>query len=404
MPRSKRRTSSSAATSGRARPRSGDAAALGCDSLTTLLEQALPPAIRARRPLALPAARPEREVLAELRRLAAKNRVLKSFIGQGYYGTFTPPVILRNVPRTPRGTRHTRHIRPKSRKGGSRRCSLVFQTMVSDLTGLPIANASLLDEATAAAEAMAMARRASRSPSRTFFVSERCHPQTIAVLATRAECHGIELRVGDERTPPPECFGALVQYPDTFGAIVDHRPFVEALHAQGALLVAATDLLALALLSPPGEWGADIAVGSAQRFGVPMGYGGPHAAFLACREDLVRQLPGRLVGVSRDVQGAPALRLALQTREQHIRREKATSNICTAQVLLAVIAAMYAVWHGPQGLERIARRTHRMAALAAEGLARLGFAVSPAAFFDTLVAQTGGCDRGDAMRRRSRTG
>ncbi|MCX7961408.1 MAG: aminomethyl-transferring glycine dehydrogenase [Burkholderiales bacterium] len=363
-------------------------AALGCDSLATLLEQALPPAIRARRPLALPAARPEREVLAELRRLAAKNRVLKSFIGQGYYGTFTPPVILRNVLENPAWyTAYTPYQAEISQ--GRLEALLVFQTMVSDLTGLPIANASLLDEATAAAEAMAMARRASRSPSRTFFVSERCHPQTIAVLATRAECQGIELRVGDERAPPPDCFGALVQYPDTLGGVVDHRPLAEALHAHGALLVAATDLLALVLLSPPGEWGADIAVGSAQRFGVPMGYGGPHAAFLACREDLVRQLPGRLVGVSRDAQGAPALRLALQTREQHIRREKATSNICTAQVLLAVIAAMYAVWHGPQGLERIARRTHRMAALAAQGLARLGFAVSPAAFFDTIVAETG---------------
>jgi glycine dehydrogenase len=266
---------------------------------------------------------------------------------------------------------------------------LAFQTMVCDLTALPIANASLLDEATAAAEAMALARRSSKAKSNTFFVSARCHPQTIAVVKTRAECIGIEIVVGDEATQVPACFGALVQYPDTLGAVRDHRVLAQALHAQGALLVAATDLLALTLRAPPGEWGADIAVGSAQRFGVPMGYGGPHAAFLACKDELKRSLPGRLVGVSRDAQGAVALRLALQTREQHIRREKATSNICTAQVLLAVIAAMYAVYHGPQGLERMARRVRRMAAIAKAGLERLGFAVGPDAFFDTLVVETG---------------
>jgi glycine dehydrogenase len=363
-------------------------AALGMDSLDALVAEVLPPAIRMRAPLALPGPRPEREVLAEVARMAGKNRVLKSFIGQGYYGTFTPPVILRNVLENPAWyTAYTPYQAEISQ--GRLEALLVFQTMVCDLTGLAVANASLLDEATAAAEAMMLARRASRAASDTFFVSARCHPQTIAVLATRAECVGISVVTGDERAAPPECFGALVQYPDTLGGLAEHRALAEALHAKGALLVAATDLLALAVLAPPGEWGADVAVGSAQRFGVPFGYGGPHAAFLACRDELKRQLPGRLVGVSRDAQGAPALRLALQTREQHIRREKATSNICTAQVLLAVVAAMYAVYHGPEGLKRIALRAHRMASLAKQGLERMGFAVSPAEFFDTIVVEAG---------------
>ena len=367
-------------------------AALGLESLDALIAEVLPPAIRTARPLALPPGRTEREVLAELARMAARNRVLKSFIGQGYYGTFTPPVILRNVLENPAWyTAYTPYQSEISQ--GRLEALLVFQTMVSDLTGLAIANASLLDEATAAAEAMMLARRASRAQGNAFFVSARCHPQTIAVLRTRAECAGITLLTGDERGPLPECFGALVQYPDTLGGIAEHRALAEALHAKEALLAVATDLLALTLLAPPGEWGADVAVGSAQRFGVPFGYGGPHAAFIACRDELKRQLPGRLVGVSRDAQGAPALRLALQTREQHIRREKATSNICTAQVLLAVVAAMYAVYHGPEGLRRIALRAHRMASLARSGLARMGFAVTPAEFFDTIVVETAAATR-----------
>jgi glycine dehydrogenase len=363
-------------------------AAIGAASLEALAAQVVPPAIRQREALALPGPRPEHEVLAELARLAAKNRVLKSFIGQGYYGTLTPPVILRNVLENPAWYTAYTPYQPEISQGRLE-ALLVFQTMVCDLTGLAIANASLLDEATAAAEAMALARRSSKAKANVFFVSERCHPQTIAVVRTRAECIGVEVVAGDEAKQVPACFGALVQYPDTLGAVRDHRVLAQALHAQGALLVAATDLLALTLLAPPGEWGADIAVGAAQRFGVPMGYGGPHAAFLACRDELKRSLPGRLVGVSRDAQGAVALRLALQTREQHIRREKATSNICTAQVLLAVIAAMYAVYHGPQGLERIAQRVRRMAAIAKAGLERLGFTVGPDAFFDTLVVETG---------------
>jgi glycine dehydrogenase len=363
-------------------------ATIGVASLEELVTQVVPPAIRMQETLALPGPRPEHEVLSELERLAANNRVLKSFIGQGYYGTLTPPVILRNVLENPAWYTAYTPYQPEISQGRLE-ALLNYQTMVCDLTGLAIANASLLDEATAAAEAMALARRSSRAKSATFFVSGRCHPQTIAVVRTRAACIGVEIAVGDEAQRVPSCFGALVQYPDTLGAIRDHRVLAQALHAQGALLVAATDLLALTLLAPPGEWGADIAVGSSQRFGVPFGYGGPHAAFLACRDELKRSMPGRLVGVSRDAQGAVALRLALQTREQHIRREKATSNICTAQVLLAVIAAMYAVYHGPQGLARIARRVRRMAAIAKAGLERLGFAAGPDAFFDTLVVESG---------------
>ncbi|MGH8706119.1 MAG: glycine dehydrogenase (aminomethyl-transferring), partial [Burkholderiales bacterium] len=363
-------------------------AAIGVRSLEELIEQVVPPAIRMRGALALPGPRPEREVLAELARMAVRNHVLKSFIGQGYYGTFTPGVIQRNVLENPAWYTAYTPYQPEISQGRLE-ALLNFQTMVCDLTGLAIANASLLDEATAAAEAMALCRRASRSKSPVFFVSERCHPQTIAVVRTRAECLGIQVIVGDETAAVPDCFGALVQYPDTLGGIGDYRSLAQSLRGQGAMLVVATDLLALTLLSPPGEWGADVAVGSSQRFGVPFGYGGPHAAFLACRDELKRNMPGRLVGVSRDAQGAAALRLALQTREQHIRREKATSNVCTAQVLLAVIAGMYAVYHGPKGLERIARRVHRMAAIAKLGLERLGFSVGPAQFFDTLVVSSG---------------
>ncbi|MCJ9713624.1 glycine dehydrogenase (aminomethyl-transferring), partial [Bordetella hinzii] len=235
---------------------------------------------------------------------------------------------------------------------------LNYQTMVADLTGLDISNASLLDEGTAAAEAMTLARRGAKSKSQVFFISRHCHPQTIEVVRTRAEGLDIEIVIGDEAQGLPECFGVLLQYPHSLGGVVDYRALAEAAHAQGAVVACATDLLALALLTPPGEWGADIAVGSAQRFGVPFGFGGPHAGFMACRDAFKRNMPGRLVGVSRDAQGNPALRLALQTREQHIRREKATSNICTAQVLLAVMAGLYAVWHGPAGIRRIATRVH----------------------------------------------
>jgi len=364
-------------------------AALGVPSLEALLAEVVPEPIRLRRALALPGPRPEGEVLAALTRLAAKNRVLKSFIGQGYYGTFTPPVIRRNVLENPAWYTAYTPYQPEISQGRLE-ALLVFQTMVCDLTALAVANASLLDEASAAAEAMLLARRASRAAGSTFFVSERCHPQTIAVLRARAEWLGIRIVTGDERAGVPEdAFGALVQYPDTLGGIGEHRALAAALHEKGAILAVATDLLALTLLAPPGEWGADVAFGSAQRFGVPFGFGGPHAAFFACRAEHTRQMPGRLVGVARDAAGAPALRLALQTREQHIRREKATSNICTAQVLLAVIAAMYAVWHGPEGLARIALRAHRMASAAKRALERAGFAVSPPEFFDTIVVETG---------------
>src|SRR5690606_13098145 len=266
---------------------------------------------------------------------------------------------------------------------------LNFQTMVADLTGLDIANASLLDEGTAAAEAMTLARRGSRSKANVFFAPEHCHPQTLEVLRTRAEPLGIELEIGDEAKGLPDCFGVLLQYPQTLGSVEDYRELVEAAHAKGALVAVATDLLALAMLTPPGEWGADIAVGTAQRFGVPLGFGGPHAGFMACRDAFKRNLPGRLVGVSRDAQGAPALRLALQTREQHIRREKATSNICTAQVLLAVMAAMYAVWHGTQGLQRIAQRVAGHTGRLNAALGSLGLKVRNDSYFDTLCIETG---------------
>jgi glycine dehydrogenase len=373
--------------------------AIGVGSLEELLEQVVPPAIRMRGALALPGARPEDEVLGELARMAGRNRVSKSFIGQGYYGTRTPGVILRNVLENPAWYTAYTPYQPEISQGRLE-ALLDFQTMVCDLTGLAIANASLLDEATAAAEAMTLLRRASRSGSDAFFVSAGCHPQTVAVVRTRAECAGVRVLVGEESHGVPECFGALLQYPDTLGAIGDHRELARSLRARGTLLAVATDLLALTLLAPPGEWGADVAVGSAQRFGVPFGYGGPHAAFLACREEHRRNLPGRLVGVSRDARGATALRLALQAREQHIRREKATSNICTAQVLLAVIAAMYAVYHGPKGLERIARRVHRMAAIAKAGLEQLGLRAGPDRFFDTLVVTCG--ERAGAVHAAAR--
>ncbi|OZI43015.1 aminomethyl-transferring glycine dehydrogenase [Bordetella genomosp. 4] len=363
-------------------------AAVGCDSLNTLLDEVVPPAIRSQAPLALPASRSEPDVQAELKAIAGRNRIYRNYIGQGYYGTHTPNVVLRNVLENPAWYTAYTPYQPEISQGRLE-ALLNYQTMVADLTGLDISNASLLDEGTAAAEAMTLARRGSKSASPVFFVSAHCHPQTIEVVRTRAEGLGIEIAVGDEAQGLPECFGVLLQYPHSLGAVTDYRALAEAAHAQGAVVACATDLLALALLTPPGEWGADIAVGSSQRFGVPFGFGGPHAGFMACKDAFKRNMPGRLVGVSKDAQGNPALRLALQTREQHIRREKATSNICTAQVLLAVMAGLYAVWHGPEGIRRIATRVQRYTAILRTALTQLGIKVVNDTFFDTLLLETG---------------
>jgi glycine dehydrogenase len=376
-------------------------AAIGAASLADLIDEIVPAGIRRRDGMRLPPAVSEAAALEELRAIAAGNTVVKSFIGQGYHGTRTPAVILRNVLENPAWyTAYTPYQAEISQ--GRMEAILNFQTMVSDLTGMPIANASLLDEATAAAEAMTLARRSAQAASQRFLVDHRCHPQVIEVLATRAEPLGIELVVGDVRdlVAAGECFGVLVAYPATDGEVPDWRDLAEQVHARQALLCVAADPLALTLLVPPGEWGADIVVGSTQRFGMPMGCGGPHAAFFACRDEFKRSLPGRLVGVSVDAAGRPAYRLALQTREQHIRREKATSNICTAQVLPAVVASMYAVYHGPDGLERIARRIAGLTAVLAEGFGRLGLAVCNAHAFDTLTVAAG--DRGTAILARAR--
>ncbi|VFR37642.1 Glycine dehydrogenase [decarboxylating] (glycine cleavage system P protein) [plant metagenome] len=373
-------------------PASGDQqamlAAVGAASLDALVAEVVPPAIRLDAPLALPAGRSEADVLDELRGLAERNEVFRSYIGQGYYGTHTPNVVLRNVLENPAWYTAYTPYQPEISQGRLE-ALLNFQTMVADLTALDIANASLLDEGTAAAEAMTLARRGARSRSPVFFVSQHCHPQTIEVVRTRAEGLGIEIVEGDESQGLPECFGVLLQYPNSLGGVADYRALAEQAHAQGAVVACATDLLALALIAAPGEWGADIAIGSAQRFGVPFGFGGPHAGFMACRDALKRSMPGRLVGVSRDAQGRPALRLALQTREQHIRREKATSNICTAQVLLAVMAGLYAVWHGPAGLAGIARRVHGQAAALRAALVAAGHTVVNDTYFDTLCVETG---------------
>ena len=364
-------------------------ALLGFGSRAALIDAVVPAAIRRKAPMALPAARPEAEALAALQAVAAKNRVMKSWIGQGYYGTHTPGVILRNILENPAWYTAYTPYQPEISQG--RLEALVnFQTMVCDMTGMQIANASMLDEATAAAEAMTLCRRSGSHASSVFAVASDVLPQTIDVLRTRAAPLGLEIRVlPPEELAAADAFAALVQYPGVDGDIRDYRALADALHAKGAHLVAAADLLALAVLAPPGEWGADVVVGSAQRFGVPMGYGGPHAGYLATKDALKRSMPGRLVGVTVDSHGDPAYRLALQTREQHIRREKATSNICTAQVLLAVMASMYAVYHGPQGLARIARRVHRLTAIARAGLVKLGFEVPATAFFDTLTVKTG---------------
>jgi glycine dehydrogenase len=357
---------------------------LGFENLKSLIEAAVPKNIRLDRELNLPEAKSEMEALAELRAISRKNKVARSFIGAGYSDCITPPVIQRNILENPGWyTAYTPYQAELAQ--GRLEALLNFQTMVTDLTALEIANASLLDEATAAAEAMALCHAA--VPKRkTFFVADNCHPQTIAVVQTRANPLGIEIKIGDylrfkfDKT----VFGALVQYPATDGAIYDYTDFVKQAHDAGALVVVAADLLALTLLKPPGEFGADVAVGSTQRFGVPLGFGGPHAAYFATRDQYKRHMPGRLVGVSHDAEGQPAYRLALQTREQHIRRHKATSNICTAQVLLAVIASMYAVYHGPRGLRAIAERVHRLTSQLADGLRALGLKIEHENFFDTV--------------------
>jgi len=358
-------------------------AVIGQPSLEAMVDAIVPANIKLSQPLALPAAISETEALAKVRGLAEQNQVFRSFIGQGYYGTVTPTVILRNVLENPAWyTAYTPYQAEISQ--GRMEALINFQTMVADLTGMEISNASLLDEATAAAEAMTLAKRSCKSKSNLFFVSADCHPQTIAVVRTRAEGLDIDVVVGDDAAAAStDAFAVLLQYPCSTGEVRDYAKIAEAVHARGGVVAVSADLLALTLLTPPGEWGADIVVGNSQRFGVPFGFGGPHAAFLACKDAFKRSMPGRLIGVSIDSLGKPAYRLTLQTREQHIRREKATSNICTAQVLLAVMAAMYAVYHGPDGLRRIARRTHRLASLFAAGLKSAGIAVN-AGFFDTV--------------------
>jgi glycine dehydrogenase len=361
-------------------------AVLGHRSLDSLIEAAVPASIRSQRPLELPAARSERDALTAIAALASENEVRRSYLGLGYSACVTPPVLLRNIVENPGWYTQYTPYQPEISQGRLE-ALLNFQTMVADLTGLPIANASLLDEATAAAEAMHLAFDVRKSSAaRTFLVGDDCHPQTIEVVQTRARPLGIEVRVGDPDLFElgPDVFGVLVQVPSTDGRIRDPRGLCARAKAAGAVVAVGCDLLALCLLESPGALGADIAFGSSQRFGVPLGYGGPHAAFFATREEFKRSLPGRLVGVSIDRAGKPALRLALQTREQHIRREKATSNICTAQVLLAVIAGSYAVYHGPRGLRRIAERVHRLTASLAQGLSRAGRPVRHDLFFDTL--------------------
>ncbi|PXW29735.1 aminomethyl-transferring glycine dehydrogenase [Paraburkholderia caballeronis] len=366
--------------------------ALGFASRAALIDAVIPPAIRRDDALPLgPFAQPrsEAEALAELRKLADKNQVFRSYIGQGYYDTHTPAVILRNVLENPAWYTAYTPYQPEISQGRLE-ALLNFQQMIVDLTGLAISNASLLDEATAAAEAMTLLQRIGKPKSNVFYVADDVLPQTIEVVKTRAKPAGIDVRVGPAADAAnADAFGVLLQYPGVNGDVRDYRALTEAIHAAGGHVVVAADLLALTVLTPPGEWGADVAVGNSQRFGVPMGFGGPHAAYLAVRDEFKRQMPGRLVGVTVDAQGNPALRLALQTREQHIRREKATSNVCTAQALLAIMASMYAVYHGPHGLKTIAQRTNRIAALLAAGAKQLGYALVNDTFFDTLTFETG---------------
>src|SRR5213594_1916084 len=361
---------------------------VGLESLNAPVEAAVPKNIRLDRELNLPEPKSEMEALAELRAISRKNKIARSFIGCGYSDSTTPPVIQRNILENPGWyTAYTPYQAELAQ--GRLEALLNFQTMIVDLTKLDIANASLLDEATAAAEAMALCH-AVVTARKTFFVADNCHPQTIEVVRTRAKPLGIDIKIDNfsrfkfDNT----VFGALVQYPATDGAIYDYTEFVRQAHTAGALVVVAADILALTLLKPPGEFGADVAVGSTQRFGVPLGFGGPHAAFFATRDEYRRHMPGRLVGVSHDADGRPAYRLAMQTREQHIRRDKATSNICTAQVLLAVMASMYAVYHGPRGLRAIAERIHGLTLVLAQGLRRLGCQVASEHFFDTVQVRS----------------
>ncbi|MFE0097526.1 glycine dehydrogenase (aminomethyl-transferring), partial [Streptomyces sp. NPDC059015] len=370
-------------------------AQVGYGSLDELTAAAVPDVIKSAEALGLPGARTEAEVLAELRGLADRNQVLAPMIGLGYHGTFTPPVVLRNVMENPAWYTAYTPYQPEISQGRLE-ALLNFQTMVADLTGLPTSGASLLDEGTAAAEAMALSRRVGKVKNGVFLIDADALPQTIAVIETRAEPTGVEVVVADLGDGIPAeiaergVFGVLVQYPGASGAVRNIRPVIDQAHELGAIVTVAADLLALTLLTSPGELGADIAVGTTQRFGVPMGFGGPHAGYMAVQQKHARSLPGRLVGVSVDADGNKAYRLALQTREQHIRREKATSNICTAQVLLAVMAGMYAVYHGPEGLRTIARRTHRYAAILAEGLRSGGVEIVHGTFFDTLTARVPG--------------
>ncbi|MGR4874735.1 aminomethyl-transferring glycine dehydrogenase [Pseudoxanthomonas sp. LARHCG66] len=377
---------------------------VGHDSLEAMTDAIVPASIKSAQPLALPAPINEEEALAKIRAVATRNQVFRSFIGQGYYGTLTPKVILRNILENPAWyTAYTPYQAEISQ--GRMEALINFQTMVADLTGMEIANASLLDEGTAAAEAMTLAKRSAKSKSNTFLVAGDTHPQTLEVLATRAEPLGITVDVVrstdafHQKLAGGDYFGVLVQYPASSGWVEEWTKDAETIHAHNALFVVATDLLALTLLKPPGEMGADIVIGNSQRFGVPFGFGGPHAAFMACRDAYKRSMPGRLIGVSVDAEGKPAYRLTLQTREQHIRREKATSNICTAQVLLAVMASMYAVYHGPEGLKRIADRVARLTAILAEGLRTLGYPAVHASAFDTLCIEPG--DARDAILARA---
>ncbi len=362
-------------------PRADDVQAmlgvLGYGSLDDFIDAVVPDSIRLRRQLALPTGQDEHTVLTALRRIADRNQLFRSYIGAGYSGTLVPPVIQRNLFENPGWyTAYTPYQAEIAQ--GRLEALLNFQTMVSDMTALPVANASLLDEGTAAAEAMAMSLAlVKHADAPVYLVDSECHPQTIAVVRTRAEARGIVVEVKDpaDFVFGADVFGCLLQYPATDGAVRDYSGLCEKAHAAGAIVTVATDLLALALLRPPGEWGADVAVGNSQRFGVPMGYGGPHAAFFATKDEYKRHIAGRIIGVSKDVDGRPALRMALQTREQHIRRDKATSNVCTAQVLLAVMASMYAVWHGPEGIRQIALRVHSRARQFAEALGALGMSV-----------------------------
>ncbi|MBJ95373.1 MAG: glycine dehydrogenase (aminomethyl-transferring) [Rickettsiales bacterium] len=359
---------------------------LNCTSMDELSSETIPSAIRLKRELVIGPPRGEHELLAELREMASQNQVRRSLIGMGYYSSITPPVIQRNILENPGWyTQYTPYQAEISQ--GRLEALILFQTLVAELTGLSLANASMLDEGTAAAEAMTMCVSVGRGKKKTFFVSDRCHPQTIEVVRTRAVPLGVKVVVGDVLSADLKTLdlaGVLISYPATDGGIIDFAPVAERVHQQGALLVAATDLLALTLLRPPGEFGADIAVGSSQRLGLPLGFGGPHAGFMATREKYTRKMPGRLIGVSRDAQGNPGYRLSLQTREQHIRRDRATSNICTAQVLLAIISAMYCVYHGPEGLRRIAQRVTGLTSLLAAGLQRLGYQLGQEPVFDPL--------------------